>query len=72
MYMSQPGLRAQSVVGLTADPGVTKFKSQVCHITFMDIDHEIISMAIFRWFKKGSYQLLVKVCAQVLVNYLED
>ena len=33
-------------------------------------DHEIIATVIlpFRWLKKGSYQLLVKVCAQVQLN----
>ena len=41
---------------------------------FMVIDHEIISSVIllFCWFKKGSWQLWAKVCAQVLVNWLED
>ena len=49
-------------------------KTQVSYITFAEIDHEIISTIIlpFCWFKKGSFQLPGKVCAQVLVNSLED
>ena len=31
----------------------------------------LLSFSPFRWLKKGSYQLL-KICAQVLVNNLED
>ena len=40
----------------------------------MKIDHEIFPTVIFSLFPdlKGSCQFLVKVCAQVLVNGLED
>ena len=43
-------------------------------MSFVEINHEIFSTAslLFRWFKKGSFQLLMKVCAQVMVNHLED
>ena len=37
---------AQSLVCLTADTGGFKFESQVDHITFVEIDHEIIAMVI--------------------------
>ena len=45
------------------------------HIIFVEIEYEIIfvrSFSTFRCFKKGSYQLLVKVFAHILVNGLED
>ena len=62
---------AQSVARLTEG---REFESQLGHVTSVEIDHEIISTVILplRWFKKGSYQLLAKVCAQVLINRLED
>ena len=55
--------KEQEVVGLIPqDPA-----------TFMDIDHAIFSVVIpFCRFKKGSCQFLVKECAEVLVNRLED
>ena len=45
-----------------------KFESQIGHISFVEIDHEIIATDILpiRWFQKGSYQLLAKAYAQVL------
>ena len=51
-----------------------KFESQLSHITFVEIGHEIFSTVILPscWFKKGSCQLLAKVCAQVLFDHLED
>ena len=42
-----------------------KFKSQLSHITFMEIDHEIVLTAIFL------LQLIQEV-HKVLVNHLED
>ena len=40
-----PGCVAQSVMSLTADPGVASLIPAQSH-TFMEIDHEIISAAI--------------------------
>ena len=50
------------------------FKSQLSHITSMEIDDEIVFMVILSLllFKEGNYQLLMKDCAQVLVNRFED
>ena len=66
----QQGSIAQLVLHLTAD------SARGCK--FVAIDNEVISMVIRplllirdAW-SKSSYQLLVKVCAQVLVNSLED
>ena len=49
-----------------------KFESQLGHITFMEINHEIIStiMLPFHWFKKDGYQFLDKACAQVMLRGL--
>ena len=33
----------QHVALLTADPGGRKIESQLCHITFVEIDHEIVT-----------------------------
>ena len=41
-----PGRIAQSVICLTADPGVASTVLVQSHITFVEIDHEIISMVI--------------------------
>ena len=53
---------------LTADPGVASSISALSH-TFMEIDHEIISMIILfpsaDSFKKGCCQLQAKVYAQI-------
>ena len=53
---------------LTADPGVTSSIPARYH-TFVEIDHEIISMVILLpsadSFKKGCCQLQAKVCAQI-------
>ena len=69
----QPASIAQSLACLTADPRGLKFESQLDHITFVEIDHEIIATAIlpFRWFKKGSYQLLARVhaCSLILKSF---
>ena len=46
---------------LTADQGVTSSIPAWSH-TFVENDHEIISMAIL--FKKGCCQLQAKVCAR--------
>ena len=61
---------------LTADPGVASWILARSN-TFVEIDHEIISMVILLpsadSFKKGCYQLQTKVCALgtgVLVNSL--
>ena len=65
------GCVAQSVTclatdaSLTADPGVASLISARSH-TFMEIDHEIVSMVILlpsaESFKKGCCQLQAKVC----------
>ena len=53
---------------LTADPGVASSIPARYH-TFVEIDHEIISMVILLpsadLFKKGCCQLQAKVCAQI-------
>ena len=65
-----PGRVAQSVTCLTADPGVTSLIPVRSH-TFVEIDHEIISMVILLLsadsFKKGCCQLQAKVCARITV-----
>ena len=68
-----PGRVAQSVmcpatdVCLTADPGVVCSIPTPSH-TFVEIDHEIISMVILlpsaESLKKDCCQIQVKVCAQ--------
>ena len=68
-----PGRVAQSVTclatdaSLTADPGVASSIPARSH-TFVEIDHEIISMVILLpsavSFKKGCCQLQAKVCAR--------
>ena len=74
LYLSElPGCIVQSVMclatdaSLTADPGVLSSIPTRSH-TFVEIDHEIISMVILlpsvESFKKGCCQLHVKVCAQ--------
>ena len=54
-------------VCFTADPGVASLIPVQSH-TFMEIDHEIISMVILlpftQSFKKDCCQLQAKVCAQ--------
>ena len=63
-----PGCVAQSVMCLTADPGVASSIPVQSH-TFFEIDHEMISMVILLpsadSFKKGCCQLQAKVCAQI-------
>ena len=53
---------------LTADPGVESLIPVQSH-TFVEIDHEMISMVILLpsadSFKKGCCQLQVKVCARI-------
>ena len=73
-YICQPGRVAQSVtclaidMKLTADPGVTSLIPALSH-TFLEIDHEIISLVILlpsaESFMKGCCQLQAKVCAQI-------
>ena len=68
-----PGLLVQSVTcltsdaSLTADPGVAISIAAWSH-TFMEIDHEIISMVILlpsaESFKKDCCQLQAKVCVR--------
>ena len=70
----EPGRVAQLVTCLatdaclTADPGVASSIPARSH-TFVEIDHEIISMVILLpsadSFKKGCCQLQAKVCAQI-------
>ena len=74
-----PGRVAQSVTclvtdaKLTADPGVASSIQAQSH-TFVEIDHEMISMVILlpsaESFIKGCCQLQAKVCARLLVNRL--
>ena len=69
-----PGRVAQSVTCLatdaclTADPGVSS-SIPARYLTFVEIDHEIISTVILLpsadLFKKGCCQLQAKVCAQI-------
>ena len=69
-----PGRVAQSVTCLatdaclTADPGVASSIPVRSH-TFVEIDHEMISMVILLpsadSFKKGCCQLQAKVCARI-------
>ena len=58
---------AQSVACLAVDPGVASSIPARSH-TFVEIDHEIISMVILlpsaESFKKGCCQLQAKVCAR--------
>ena len=71
--MCIPGRVAQSVTclatdaSLAADPGVAS-SIPARSYTFVEIDHEIISMVILlpsaESFKKGCCQLQAKVCAQ--------
>ena len=62
-----PGWVGQSVMCLTADPGVASSIPARSH-TYVKIDHEIISTVILlpsaESFKKGCCQLQVKVCAR--------
>ena len=68
-----PGRIAQSVTclatdsSLAADPGIAS-SILARSYTFVEIDHEIISMVILlssaESFKKGCCQLQAKVCAQ--------
>ena len=77
-----PGPIAQSVTCLTTDTCLTADPGIVSSIptwsqTFVEIDHEIISMVISMVIlpsadslKKGCCQLQAKVCVQILVNRL--
>ena len=60
-------------MSLNADPGVASLIPTRSH-TFVEIDHEIISMVILllsaESFKKGCCQLQAKVCAKKMVNCL--
>ena len=77
--IKQLGRVAQSVTclvtdaKLTADPGVASSIPVWSH-TFVEIDHEIISMVILlpsaESFMKGCCQLQAKVSARLLVNCL--
>ena len=61
-----------SVVGNASDcrSQSRKFEIQLSYVIYVEIEREIISTVILfiPWLKKGSCQLLAKVCAQVLVN----
>ena len=77
--LSVPGGVEQSVTclatdaSLTADPGVAS-SIPTRSLTFVEIDHEIISTVILlpsaESFKKGCCQLQAKVCARSMVNCL--
>ena len=66
--MLHPGRIAQSVACLATDPGVASLITAQSH-TFMEIDHEIISMVILlpstESFKKDCCQLQAKVSARI-------
>ena len=71
--MHVPGRLAQSVMCLVTDGSLTAVAGVASSIqdrshTFVEIDHEIISMVILlpsaESFKKGCCQLQAKVCAQ--------
>ena len=72
--IKMPGRVAQSIMCLatdaclTADPGVASSIPVRSH-TFVEIDHEMISMVILLpsadSFKKGCCQLQAKVCARI-------
>ena len=72
MFFFLPGRIVQSVkclatdASLTANPEVASLIPALSH-TFVEIDHEIISMVILlpfpESFKKGCCQLQAKVCA---------
>ena len=61
-FSHKPSPVAQSVASLTADLGVVSLINARSH-TFLEIDHEIISMVILllHWFKKGCCQLGARV-----------
>ena len=70
--MTIPGGLAQSVTGMTTDASLTADPGVMSSIparsnTFVEIDHEIISMVILlpsaESLKKGCCQLQAKVCA---------
>ena len=73
-HIAGPGWVAQLVMCLatdaclTADPGVVSLITALSH-TFMEIDHEIISLVILLpstdSFKKGCCHLQAKVCARI-------
>ena len=58
---------AQSVTCLTADPGVVSWISARSH-TFIEIDHEMISMAIL--LSSADSSCKKKYVHEVLVNHL--
>ena len=62
-----PGRVAQSVMCLTADPGIASLNPARFHM-FVEIDHEIISTVILlpsaESFKNSCCQLQAKVCAR--------
>ena len=74
LHSVRPGRVAQSVTCLatdaclTADPGVASSIPVRSH-TFVEIDHEMISIVILLpsadSFKKGCCQLQAKVCARI-------
>ena len=70
-FVIWPGFIVLSVLWI--DPGIASLNPILDTFFFVENDREI-SMVIlpFRCFKKGSHHLLVKVCAQMLVNCLED
>ena len=63
-----------SLVSIARDNGsrTHRFRSQLSHITYLENDYEIISMFIVPFLLIQEGQLQAKVCAQVLVNRLED
>ena len=74
LIRTSSGRVAQSVTCLTTDACLTAYPGAACLIpvrsnTFVEIDHEIISMVILLSpadsFKKGCCQLQAKVCAQI-------
>ena len=69
--MKKAGLHNTVDNGRTADPGVTSLIPAWPHVSWRLIMIPFLwSVACFWWFKKGSYELLAKVYAQVPVNRL--
>ena len=73
--VTQRVMRLATDACLTADVGVVSLIPARTH-TFMEIDHEIISMVIFlpsvESFKKGCCQLQAKVCLNRLFKITQE
>ena len=65
---SLPGLLAQSVTHLTADPGVASLILARSH-TYVEIDHEIISMATLRLIQVGLMSVTSETSESLCTKY---